>query len=104
MVWVVLQSVGYQICDLLEVMKVDWFGLGEIVLCVDGGMIVLDYMMQFLLDIIDVFVDRFQVFEIMVFGVVWFVGYQVGVYFDQDIFVQNWVLDCMFEFVMDVDV
>lgn len=45
--------------------------------CVDGGVIVNDFFMQFQVDILNRKVIRFVVKEIMVFGVVYFVGFVV---------------------------
>nr|WP_253938287.1 glycerol kinase GlpK [Hahella sp. HN01] len=74
-----LQSVAYQTRDLLEAMKSD--GVENLAaLRVDGGMVVNDWAMQFLADILDVRVDRPFVTETTALGAAFLAGLKAGVY------------------------
>ena len=85
-----LESVGYQTCDLLAAMYAD---AGDIqtsgskrVIRVDGGMSASDWTMQFLSDVLDVQVDRPTIRETTVLGVALLAGWQAGVYSAPDRF------------------
>lgn len=67
-----------------------------IILWVDGGMVVNNWVVQFLSDILDVEVDWFEVIEIMALGVVYFVGLQVGIYNLLEEIVGFWYCQCYF--------
>ena len=74
-----LQSVGYQTRDLVEAMKAD--GAERIEgLRVDGGMVVNDWAMQFLADILGTRVDRPTVTETTALGAAFLAGLQTGLY------------------------
>jgi len=97
----VLESVGYQTCDLLAAMYAD---AGDIqtpgskrVIRVDGGMSASDWTMQFLSDVLDVQVDRPTIRETTVLGVALLAGWQAGVYSAPDRFSQTWRLDRSFK-------
>ena len=99
-----LQSVGYQTRDLLEAMRADWPGKqGEAggVLRVDGGMVVSDWAMQHLADIIGASVDRPEVIETTALGAAWLAGMRAGVYPDAEGFSKMWRLEHRFEPKMD---
>lgn len=64
-------------CDVLEVMQVG-FGICLYVLCVDGGVVVNNFLMQFQFDIFGICVECLEVCEVIVLGVVYFVGLVVG--------------------------
>lgn len=74
---VVVELMVYQICDVLVVMQVD-VGIELKELCVDGGVIVNDFMVQFQSDLFGVLVFCLQVVEIIVLGVVYLVGLVIG--------------------------
>lgn len=74
-----LQSVGYQTRDLIEAMKRDGVPPLKSVR-VDGGMVVNDWAMQFLADIVDNRVDRPEVTETTAMGVAFLAGLQLGLY------------------------
>lgn len=74
-----LQSVGYQTRDLIEGMKRDGVPALKGVR-VDGGMVMNDWAMQFLADIIDIRVDRPEVTETTAMGVAFLAGLQLGLY------------------------
>lgn len=74
-----LQSVGYQTRDLIEAMKRD--GVPSLKgLRVDGGMVVNDWAMQFLANIVNTRVDRPEVTETTAAGVAFLAGLQLGLY------------------------
>lgn len=73
-----LQSVCYQTKDLIRAIRNDGARLQE--LRVDGGMVVNDWVMQFLADILNVPVDRPRVTETTALGVAYLAGLQTGVY------------------------
>ncbi len=73
-----LQSVCYQTRDLLQAMHSDGARLET--LRVDGGMVVNDWAMQFLADILNVVVDRPRMTETTALGAAFLAGLQVGVF------------------------
>ena len=95
-----LQSVGYQTRDLLEAMKAD--GVKELAaLRVDGGMVVNDWVMQFLADILNVQVDRPVVTETTALGAAMLAALQCGVYRSLDELRENWQCERSFKPSMD---
>jgi glycerol kinase len=84
-----LQSVCYQTRDLLEAMRQD--GAAEpSALRVDGGMVVNNWVMQFLADILGVPVERPVVTETTALGVAYLAGLQAGLYRDLDEIAGHW--------------
>lgn len=78
-----LQSVCYQSRDLLEAMQLDGAILaGAEALRVDGGMVVNNWLVQFLADILGVAVERPQVTETTALGVAYLAALQAGIYSD----------------------
>lgn len=73
-----LQSVCYQTKDLVRAIQNDGADLAS--LRVDGGMVVNDWLMQFLADILNVTVDRPRITETTALGVAYLAGLQTGVY------------------------
>jgi glycerol kinase len=74
-----LESVCYQSKDLWLAMQAD--GAGELdSLRVDGGMVVNDWLMQFLSDMLDVPVARPQITETTALGIAFLAGLQLGWY------------------------
>ncbi|MDI9843474.1 FGGY-family carbohydrate kinase, partial [Pseudomonas aeruginosa] len=71
-----LQSVCYQTRDLLEAMRQD--GTPPSALRVDGGMVVNNWVMQFLTDILGVTVERPEVTETTALGVAYMAGLKAG--------------------------
>jgi glycerol kinase len=59
-------------------MRADWSAAGETVLRVDGGMVVSDWTMQFLADLIGAPVDRPEVLETTALGAAYLAGMQAG--------------------------
>jgi glycerol kinase len=84
-----LQSVCYQTRDLLQAMRQD--GAAEpSALRVDGGMVVNNWVMQFLADILGVPVERPVVTETTALGVAYLAGLQAGLYRDLDEVASHW--------------
>ena len=96
-----LESVCYQSLDLLNAMRGDWAGATETVLRVDGGMVVSDWTMQCLADILDAPVDRPKVLETTALGAAWLAGRQAGVWPGEADFAKAWHLDRRFRPAMD---
>ncbi len=84
-----LQSVCYQTRDLLEAMHRD--GAAEpSALRVDGGMVVNNWVRQFLADILGVPVERPEVTETTALGVAYLAGLQAGLYRDLEEIASHW--------------
>jgi glycerol kinase len=97
-----LEAVAYQTRDLLDAMKKDWRG-GAVrtVLRVDGGMVVSDWTMQRLSDILDAPVDRPTILETTALGAAWLAGYRAGVWPKATEFSKSWALDRRFKPAMN---
>ena len=86
-----LESVAYQTRDLLDCMRKDWTGAAaDTVLRVDGGMVVSDWTMQFLADILDAPVDRPAILETTAVGAAWLAGQAAGVWPGMEEFAASW--------------
>ncbi|MDQ2095879.1 glycerol kinase GlpK [Rhodalgimonas zhirmunskyi] len=97
-----LESVGFQTVDLYRAMLADWPGAAEErVLRVDGGMVMSDWTMQFLADILGAPVDRPVIAETTAVGAAWLAGMRAGIYPDKQGFSDGWALDRRFEPAMD---
>ncbi|MBV8062844.1 MAG: glycerol kinase GlpK [Nevskia sp.] len=90
-----LESVCYQTRDLLEAMKQDAIAPTE--LRVDGGMVVNDWLVQFLADILRIPVVRPQTVETTALGAAQLAGLQVGVYASLEELGALWQVDRRFE-------
>lgn len=89
-----LQSVCYQTKDLVRAIQNDGAALAS--LRVDGGMVVNDWLMQFLADILNVTVDRPKVTETTALGAAYLAGLQTGVYDNLDKIAELW--ECEHQF------
>jgi len=89
-----LQSVCYQTRDLLVAMEKD--GASVNALRVDGGMVINDWVMQFLSDILNVRVDRPKVVETTALGAAFMAGLQAGIYSSTDEISALWQLEHRF--------
>ncbi|PTM92730.1 glycerol kinase GlpK [Mycoplana dimorpha] len=97
-----LEAVCYQTRDLLDAMRGDWTnGTSETVLRVDGGMVVSDWTMQRLADILDAPVDRPTILETTALGAAWLAGHRAGVWPDRAGIAGSWARDRRFEPQMD---
>lgn len=90
-----LQSVCYQTRDLLQAMSQD--GARPASIRVDGGMVVNDWLMQFLADTLGVTIERPQVTETTALGVAYLAGLQAGVYTSLEQVADLWSNEAKFE-------
>ena len=91
-----LESVCYQTRDLVKAMNAD-AGMQISVLRVDGGMVVNDWLLQFLADILDLRVERPVTIETTALGVAFMAGLGAGVYESVDEIAQLWMMERGFE-------
>ena len=90
-----LRSVAYQTRDLYQAMQADWRAANPTtaaaVLRVDGGMVVNDWLVQSLADIVQAAVDRPAIVETTALGVAWLAGQRAGIYPDNlEAFADTW--------------
>jgi glycerol kinase len=90
-----LESVCYQTRDLLEAMAQDAVAPTE--LRVDGGMVVNDWVVQFLSDLLRVPIERPTVVETTALGAAYLAGLQAGVYQSLDEIARLWQSERRFE-------
>lgn len=90
-----LRSVCYQTRDLLEAMADD--GARPTVLRVDGGMVVNDWVVGSLADIVRIPVDRPRITETTALGAAYLAGLQTGVFDSLDALATGWRLETRFE-------
>lgn len=93
-----LQSVCYQTRDLLEAMKKDQAMPAH--LRVDGGMVVNDWVVQFLSDILDLPIERPVITETTALGAAFLAGLSGGVFTDIDAVCRLWQEQSEFNPVM----
>jgi len=90
-----LQSVCYQSRDLLEAMAQD--GVRPSSLRVDGGMVVNDWLVQFLADTLGIEIERPQVTETTALGVAYLAGIQAGAFDSLEQVANLWHNEAKFE-------
>ncbi|MFT6190496.1 MAG: glycerol kinase [Oleispira sp.] len=90
-----LQSVCYQTRDLLEAMAQD--GVSPSSLRVDGGMVVNDWLMQFLADTLGITIERPQVTETTALGAAYLAGLQAGAFDSLEQLADLWHNETQFE-------
>jgi glycerol kinase len=90
-----LQSVCYQTRDLLQAMAQD--GISPSSLRVDGGMVVNDWLMQFLADTLGITIERPQVTETTALGVAYLAGIQAGAFDGLEQVAKVWHKETKFE-------
>ncbi len=91
-----LESVVFQTRDLLEAMRADGVAaLRE--LRVDGGMVVNDWLLQRMADILGIRVDRPRVTETTALGATYLAGLQSGVFDSLEAIAGRWQCDASFE-------
>lgn len=96
-----LQSVCFQTQDLLMAMQND--GAVPTILRVDGGMVVNNWVVQHLADVLQLPVDRPEVIETTALGVAYLAGLKAGVFQDLNEISQRWQLERRFEPEMEPD-
>lgn len=78
-----LESIAYQTCDVLDLMRAEC-GIDLRELRVDGGACANDFLMQFQADILGVPVERPAIIETTALGAAYLAGLAVGFWKDQD--------------------
>ncbi|CEN32120.1 Glycerol kinase [Candidatus Westeberhardia cardiocondylae] len=72
-----LESVAFQIRDIIEVMQKD-YGKNINSIRVSGGVVINNFLMQFQSDILNIRIDRSQISEISALGVAYLAGLSIG--------------------------
>ena len=91
-----LESLAYQVNDVLEAMKAD-SGIDLAALKVDGGASANDFLMQTQADIINAPVNRPQCVETTAMGAAYLAGLAVGYWKSKEDVIKNWTIDHTFE-------
>ena len=91
-----LESVCYQTRDLVQAMSRD-SGVDVDSVRVDGGMVVNDWLLQYLADIVDVAVERPRVTETTALGAAALAGLGSGIYAGLDEVAAQWQREARFE-------
>ena len=90
-----LQSVCFQTRDLLDAMQADG-AQNTAALRVDGGMVINNWVVQELANILGVTVDRPQVTETTALGAAYLAGLQLGIFKDLDDIASHWACERTF--------
>lgn len=91
-----LESLAYQVHDVLEAMKAD-SGIFLSALKVDGGASANDFLMQTQADIINAPVHRPKCVETTAMGAAYLAGLAVGYWKNKEEVMKNWAIDKIFE-------
>ena len=91
-----LESIAYQVNDVLEAMRAD-SGIELASLKVDGGASANDFLMQTQADIIGAPVNRPVCVETTAMGAAYLAGLAVGYWSDKEDVMKNWAVDATFE-------
>jgi glycerol kinase len=97
-----LESIAYQVADVLEAMQID-SGLRESELRVDGGAAANDLLMQFQADVIGIPVVRPRVLETTARGAAYLAGLAVGFWKSQKEIADQWDVERRFEPTIERD-
>lgn len=97
-----LESIAYQVHDVLEAMKAD-SGIRLTSLKVDGGASANNFLMQTQADIINAPVNRPQCVETTAMGAAYLAGLAVGYWESKDDVIRNWTIDRTFYPEIDED-
>ena len=89
-----LASVAYQTRDLLEALQQD--GIDTTQLRVDGGMVVNDWLLQFLSDILNLVIERPKVTETTALGAALLAGLQQGMFENVEQAAEYWQVERQF--------
>ena len=90
-----LESLAYQVNDVLVAMKAD-SGIDLTALKVDGGASANDFLMQTQANIIDAPVNRPQCVETTAMGAAYLAGLAVGYWSSKEDVIKNWAIDKTF--------
>ena len=91
-----LESIAYQVNDVLNAMKAD-VGIELATLKVDGGASANDFLMQTQSDIINAPVERPRCVETTAMGAAYLAGLAVGYWSSKEDVIKNWAIDKTFE-------
>lgn len=91
-----LESIAFQVSDVVRAMKAD-SGLGLTALRVDGGACKNNFLMQFQADILDCVVERPTCLELTALGAAYLAGLAVDFWQSTDELEQVWKVDRVFE-------
>ena len=91
-----LESIAYQVNDVLAAMEAD-SDIAITSLKVDGGASANNFLMQTQADIVNVPVTRPQLVETTAMGAAYLAGLAVGYWASKEDVVKNWTSDCTFE-------
>lgn len=97
-----VESLAYQVNDLLQAMKAD-SGIELAALNVDGGACANNFLMQTQADISNVPVNRPSCVETTAMGAAYLAGLAVGYWNSKEDVIANWAIDKVFEPQMDDD-
>ena len=97
-----LESIGYQVNDVLHAMKAD-SGIDLAALKVDGGASANDFLMQFQSDIINAPDKRPSCVETTAMGAAYLAGLAVGYWNSKEDVIKNWAVDKIFSPIMGED-
>lgn len=95
-----LESIAFQVCDVIDAMKAD-AGIEVRALKVDGGASANDFLMQFQADMIDAPVNRPACVESTAIGAAYLAGLAVGYWSSKEDVIKNQQLDRVFIPTMD---
>lgn len=95
-----VESLAYQVYDLVQVMQRD-SGLPVVSLKADGGASANDFLLQFQADLLGAGVQRPSCIETTALGAAYLAGLAVGYWKDLDDIRRNWALESCFEPEMD---
>lgn len=91
-----LESLGYQVYDVLKAMEAD-SGIRLGTLKVDGGASANNFLMQFQSDLVQANVSRPRCVETTAMGAAYLAGLAVGYWKDKEDVLVNWAIDRVFE-------
>ena len=97
-----LESIGYQVNDVLHAMKAD-SGIDLAALKVDGGASANDFLMQFQSDIINAPVKRPSCVETTAMGAAYLAGLALGYWNSKEDVIKNWAVNKIFSPIMGED-
>ena len=91
-----LESIGYQVNDVIKAMQAD-SGIEMSAMKVDGGASANDLLMQFQADLIDAPVHRPVCVETTAMGAAYLAGLAVGYWKSKEEVIKNWQIDRVFK-------
>lgn len=95
-----LESIAYQVCDVVKAMEAD-SGISLSSLKVDGGASANDFLMQTQADIVQVPVKRPSCVETTAMGAAYLAGLAVGYWKNREEIIKNWEVEQSFEPILE---